>query len=149
MTSPTKREEARRWARPEEVLTADELTPPRVYDFIELMVDCAERLAENSDDITPLEWIHARSVASDFWKLDRESSDAKVVDTYVKAARYQEGRRAAVREVDQRTSIKAVLLRSVSQSVGSLDLLRRGASGEMLDEDHSNVVSIRPKKAKG
>ena len=132
--------EARKLCRPDEILMPNEMD--REKEFVALYLDVLKRMSGDVDHASQLEKVMARSVAADVWRYDRETSDGAVLLARVyNTTSYNESRRNAWKEADERTRLRSVFVDSAKQSLDILYSLDKAAKG--LNQNRATVVKLK------
>lgn len=132
--------EARKLCRPDEILMPNEMD--REKEFVALYLDVLKRMSGDVDHASQLEKVMARSVAADVWRYDRETSDGAVLLARVyNTTSYNESRRNAWKEADERTRLRSVFVDSAKQSLDILYSLDKAAKG--LNQNRATVVRLK------
>jgi len=125
----TRQDDAKRWARLEEILLPHELC--RREEFLDLMVGVAAAMAGGTEP-NPVTWVAARSIAADVWRLDRETSDAAAVRELVLGeASYSAGRHAGFRDADGRNTRKKMAVDGIRTAIEMNDTILAACRGEI------------------
>lgn len=125
--------QAKKLCRPSEILLPNE--QDREKDFCNLYIDVLTRLSGDADHATQLEKVMARSICADVWRYDRETSDGEaLLERVYNTSSYNESRRNAWREADERTRMRSVFVESAKQSLEVLVTLDTATKGLNLNK---------------
>ncbi len=125
---------ALRWARLEEVLLASEYEiPGRRLDFLDLMQEIA--VGKSGDTPGSLDYVWARAIAAEVWRMDRETSDSKDLDRVVTSQTGYNGRRRRIfSEIADRNVHKKLLVDTIAAHTRGWDLCRGSFTASKADK---------------
>jgi len=132
--------QAKKLCRPGEILLPGE--EKREAEFCRLYIDVLTRLSGSPAGSSQLERVLARSIAADVWRYDRETSDGEaLLERVYNTSSYNESRRNAWREADERTRMRSVFVESAKQSLDMLVTLDHAAKG--LNQNKAQLIQLQ------